>query len=214
MKHLLLAVPGRLLAMMGLVLAMGLGAALPAAAQNSAYQIKVGDILRIEVLEDASLNRSVLVAPDGRITLPLAGAIAVAGQSVDQVQAALTASLAPNFAATPTVYVAIDSVAQKTGGGGAAVAKTYDVYVIGQVNKPGKFAVVPGTTILQFMAEIGGFTSFAAVKRIQLRRTDAAGKETVYILNYQAVVDGLPNAVTGTVAQGDVFVVPPTRLFE
>ena len=200
--------------MMGLVLAMGLGAALPAAAQNSAYQIKVGDILRIEVLEDASLNRSVLVAPDGRITLPLAGAIAVAGQSVDQVQAALTASLAPNFAATPTVYVAIDSVAQKTGGGGAAVAKTYDVYVIGQVNKPGKFAVVPGTTILQFMAEIGGFTSFAAVKRIQLRRTDAAGKETVYILNYQAVVDGLPNAVTGTVAQGDVFVVPPTRLFE
>ena len=214
MKHLLLAVPGRLLAMMGLVLAMGLGAALPAAAQNSAYQIKVGDILRIEVLEDASLNRSVLVAPDGRITLPLAGAIAVAGQSVDQVQAALVAALAPNFAAKPTVYVAIDSVAQKTGGGGAAVAKTYDVYVIGQVNKPGKFAVVPGTTILQFMAEIGGFTSFAAVKRIQLRRTDAAGKETVYILNYQAVVDGLPNAVTGTVAQGDVFVVPPTRLFE
>lgn len=213
MKHLLLAVPGRLLAMMGLVLAMGLGAVLPASAEG-AYQIKVGDILRIEVLEDASLNRSVLVAPDGRITLPLAGAIAVAGQSVDQVQAALTASLAPNFAATPTVYVAIDSVAQKTGGGGAAVAKTYDVYVIGQVNKPGKFAVVPGTTILQFMAEIGGFTSFAAVKRIQLRRTDAAGKETVYILNYQAVVDGLPNAVTGTVAQGDVFVVPPTRLFE
>jgi len=213
MKQLLLAVPGRLLAMMGLVLAMGLGAVLPASAEG-AYQIKVGDILRIEVLEDASLNRSVLVAPDGRITLPLAGAIAVAGQSVDQVQAALTASLAPNFAATPTVYVAIDSVAQKTGGGGAAVAKTYDVYVIGQVNKPGKFAVVPGTTILQFMAEIGGFTSFAAVKRIQLRRTDAAGKETVYILNYQAVVDGLPNAVTGTVAQGDVFVVPPTRLFE
>ena len=220
MKQLLLAVQGRRLALLsgavfGLILALGLGAALPAAAQNSAYQIKVGDILRIEVLEDASLNRSVLVAPDGRITLPLAGPLAVAGQSVDQVQAALTAALAPNFAAKPTVYVGIDSVAQKAVGGGAAAAPaTYDVFVIGQANKPGKFAVVPGTTILQFMAEIGGFTSFAAVKRIQLRRTDAAGKETIYILNYQAVVDGLPNAVTGTVAQGDVFVIPPTRLFE
>ena len=209
-----------LLAVMGFVLALALGSALPAAAQtggaqSSAYQIKVGDVLRIEVLEDASLNRSVLVAPDGRITLPLAGAVAVSGQSVDQVQAALTAALAPNFAAKPTVYVGIDSVAQKTGGGGAAAAaKTYDVYVIGQANKPGKYAVTPGTTILQFLAEIGGFTNFAAVKRIQLRRSDAAGKETVYLLNYQAVVDGTPNAVSGTVAQGDVFVIPPTRLFE
>ena len=223
MKQLLLAVPGRLLAMMGRVLppvlamtilAFGLGTALPAAAQDASYQIKSGDVLRIEVLEDASLNRSVLVAPDGRIALPLAGSVPVAGQSVEQVRAALTAALGPNFAATPTVYVAIDSVAQKTGGGGPAVAKTYDVYVIGQVTHPGKFTVVPGTTILQFLAEIGGFTDFAATKRIQLRRSDAAGKETVYVLNYQAIVDGLPNAVTGTVAQGDVFVVPPTRLFE
>ena len=209
MKQLLLAV--RLLAM----IVLGLGAALPVAAGDTAYQIKVGDVLRIEVLEDASLNRSVLVAPDGRITLPLAGALKVSGQSVDQVQAALTSALAPNFAAKPTVYVAIDSVAQGKGTGGAAIPKTINVYVIGQANKPGKYAVDQGTSILQFLAEIGGFTSFAAVKRIQLRRTDhATGKETVYILNYQAVVDGTPNAVTGTVAQGDVFVIPSTHLFE
>jgi polysaccharide export outer membrane protein len=213
MKQLLLAVPGRLLAMISLVLALGLGAGLPAAAQNGAYQIKVGDVLRIEVLEDASLNRSVLVAPDGRITLPLAGALAVSGQSVDQVQAALTAALAPNFAAKPTVYVAIDSVAVRTGGA-ATTPKTVNVYVIGQANKPGKYAVDQGTTILQFMAEIGGVTPYAAVKRIQLRRTDASGKETVYILNYQAVVDGTPNAVSGTVAEGDVVVIPPRHLFE
>lgn len=213
MKQLLLAVPHRFLAMLALVLAAGLGTALPATAQDASYQIKSGDVLRIEVLEDASLNRSVLVAPDGRIALPLAGSVPVAGQSVEQVRAALTAALGPNFAATPTVYVAIDSVAQKTGGG-PAVAKTYDVYVIGQVTHPGKFTVVPGTTILQFLAEIGGFTDFAATKRIQLRRSDAAGKETVYVLNYQAIVDGTANTLGGTVAQGDVFVVPPTRLFE
>ena len=203
-----------LLAVMGFVLALGLAAALPAAAQNSAYQIKVGDILRIEVLEDASLNRSVLVAPDGRITLPLAGAIAVSGQSVDQVQAALTAVLAPNFAAKPTVYVGIDSVAQKTGGGAAAAAKPYNIFVIGQANKPGKYAVDPGTTILQFLAEIGGFSNFAATKRIQLHRTDASGKETVYLLNYQAIEDGSANTPTGAQAPGDVFVIPPRRLFE
>jgi polysaccharide biosynthesis/export protein len=204
-----------LLAALGLVLAFSLGTTLPAAAQNAAYQIKVGDVLRIEVLEDASLNRSVLVAPDGRITLPLAGAVAVSGQSVDQVQAALTAALAPNFAAKPTVYVGIDSVALKTGGGGGVVgAKPYEVYVMGQANKPGKYEVTPGTTLLQFLAEVGGFTDFAATRRIQLHRTDAAGKETIYILNYKAIEEGSAATMTGTVAPGDVFIIPPSHLFE
>jgi polysaccharide export outer membrane protein len=197
-----------ILALMGLIMAV-----LPAAAQDSDYLIKVGDVLRIEVQEDASLNRSVLVAPDGRITLPLAGPVKVSGDSVDQVQALLSDKLAPNFATKPTVYVSIDSVAAPVASGGGA-PRAINVFVIGQALKPGKYAVDQGTTILQFLAEIGGFTDFAAVKRIQLRRTDATGKETVYILNYKAVVDGTPNAVTGTVANGDVFVIPPRHLFE
>jgi len=199
-----------LLAFLGLVLA-----ALPVAAGDSNYLIKVGDVLRIEVQEDASLNRSVLVAPDGRITLPLAGPVKVAGDSVDQVQALLSDKLAPNFATKPTVYVGIDSVAAKaTGGGGAAAAKGIDIFVIGQANKPGKYAVDQGTTILQFLAEIGGFTDFAATKRIQLHRVDAAGKETVYVLDYDAVQNGATGTLTGTVAAGDVFIIPPRHLFE
>jgi polysaccharide biosynthesis/export protein len=203
MKHLIIAFVGLLLAV------------LPAAAEDS-YLIKVGDVLRIEVLEDTSLNRNLLVAPDGRITLPLAGAIKVSGQSVDQVQAALAAKLAPNFAAAPTVYVGIDSVAQPRAatGGAAAAPKGVTVFVIGQANKPGKYAVEPGTTILQFLAEIGGFSNFAATKRIQLHRTDATGTETVYTLNYQAVENGATGTLTGTVAAGDVFIIPPRRLFE
>ena len=46
--------------------------AAPALAQDG-YLIRAGDILQIEVLEDPSLNRQALVAPDGRITMPLAG---------------------------------------------------------------------------------------------------------------------------------------------
>ena len=42
-------------------------------AQAQGYQIRAGDTLRIEVLEDSSLNRTVLVAPDGRISMPQAG---------------------------------------------------------------------------------------------------------------------------------------------
>ncbi len=193
-------------ALLGLFLAV-----LPAAAQSS-YHIKPGDVLHIEVLQDSSLNRSVLVAPDGRITMPLAGTLKVSGDTVDQVAALLTQKLAPNYAAKPTVYVGIASVATSTAATGTG--KMIDVYVIGEANKPGKFSVAQGTTILQFLAEIGGFTSFAATKRIQLRRTDAKGHETVYTLNYQAVENGGTDTLTSLVAKGDVFIIPPRHLFE
>ncbi len=201
MRHLMIALLGMLMAV------------LPAAAQD-AYRIKPGDTLRIEVVEDTSLNRSVLVAPDGRITLPLAGAVKVSGSSVDQVQADLVAKLSPNFAAAPTVYVAIEGLAAKPAGDGSGAGGTVDVYVIGQATKPGKYSVKRGTTILQFLAEIGGFTDFAATKRIQLHRIDASGKETVYTLNFDAVANGATGTLTGTVAKGDVFIIPPRRLFE
>ena len=71
----------------GLLLLPALLAA-PAFAEG-AYKVKAGDVLRIEVLEDATLNRSSLIPPDGRITIPLAGSIAAAGRSVEEIQADL-----------------------------------------------------------------------------------------------------------------------------
>lgn len=199
-------------AVLGLILAM-----LPAAAEET-YRVKAGDVLRIEVVEDASLNRAVLVAPDGRITLPLAGPVKVSGQSVDEIQAALSAKLAPNFAAAPTVYVGIESLAPKAAGSGGGTAtgsgKGVTVYVMGQANKPGKYEVARGTTILQFLAEIGGFTNFAATNRVQLHRVDSQGVEQVYVLDYKAVEQGATGTLTGKVSNGDVFIIPPRRLFE
>ena len=47
-----------------------------------------------------------------------------------------------------------------------------------------------------------------------LRKLDAAGKETIYILNYKAIEEGSATTMTGTVAPGDVFIIPPSHLFE
>ena len=200
------------LALMGLVFAAS-AAVLPAAAQDS-YKIKPGDVLRIEVLEDAGLNRSTLVLPDGRISLPLAGSVQASGMTLEQLQSTLAARIAPNFATTPTVYVGLDSLAAPRPGTGAVAAPLMlDVYVIGEAAKPGKFQVKPGTTILQFLAEMGGFSQFAATKRIQLRRT-TAGVETTYTVNYKAVEAGAAGTGLGTIAAGDVFIIPQRRLFE
>ena len=47
-------------------------------AQSASYRIQPGDQLAITVLEDETLNRTTLVLPDGRISVPLAGTVQAA----------------------------------------------------------------------------------------------------------------------------------------
>lgn len=178
------------------------------------YRIKSGDVLRIEVLEDPALGRTALVAPDGRISMPLAGAIRVSGQTVEQVQNTITSRIAPNFASAPNVFVSIERLAERLPVDPANAA-TVSVYVMGEATRPGRIEVEPGTTVLQLFSQMGGFTKFAATKRIQLRRTDKSTKaEQIYGLNYKAIEAGTSQAGNTVLSDGDVIVIPQRRLFE
>lgn len=179
---------------------------------QSSYQIRSGDSLQIEVLEDPALNRSVLVLPDGSINFPLVGTIPAAGRSVSDVRGDLSAALASNFAAAPNVFVGVGTLAEVAPRVSAAAA-TISVYAMGEVTSPGKADVAPGTTVLQFLAQAGGFTRFAAQKRVQLRRTAKGGVEQIYLFNYDGT--GTSGIAGSTRLQsGDVIVVPQRKLFE
>ncbi len=183
-------------------------------AQSSSYQIQPGDALQIEVLEDPTLNRTVLVLPDGSISFPLVGAVRAAGQSVNGLKNSLTSALSSNFNTPPTVFVSIASLAPPPlNQGTVPTGPTIDIFVTGEVGLPGKLLSSKGTTILQALAEAGGLTRFAARKRIELRRADKkTGVMTKFIYNY----DGTGNSISGgtVLKTGDVIVVPARRLFE
>lgn len=181
------------------------------AALAQGYRIKAGDTLSISVLEDPNLNRSVLVRPDGGISLPIAGNIQAAGNSVQSVERLVTERLASGFSIKPTVSVALASLGKPAAAGTAA---TSDIFFIGEVAKSGMVSVDRGTTLLQAIASAGGLTQFAAEKRIQLRRTDKSGHETIYLFNYDAVQNGARITNNLVVQSGDVIVVPERRLFE
>lgn len=189
------------------------------AAAQSDYQIRRGDTLQIEVFEDSDLNRSVVVLSDGRISFPFAGTLQVAGRTVNEVQAALTSAISSNFAAPPTVFVAVQPAPvvprPVIAPAPPAPPPTIDIYFLGEVSSPGAKSVPPGTTFLQAMAQSGGLTRFAAVKRVQLRRTDpTTGQPRVYTINYGAILDGAQMRNSIVLAHGDIIVVPERRLFE
>jgi polysaccharide biosynthesis/export protein len=185
-----------------------------AAAQDT-YRIRPGDVLRVEVLEDGSLNRDTLVRPDGQISVPLVGTVGAGGRTISDVQADLTAKLSGSFATAPSVFVTIASLAERqTGtGGGTAVARTIDVFVVGEAGAQGKVEVKPRTTLLQLFAQMGGFGPFAATKRIQLHRTAKDGSTNIYTYSYDQILAGGAGGATRLQA-GDVIVVPQRRLFE
>jgi polysaccharide export outer membrane protein len=178
-----------------------------ALAQASGYRVQPGDELAVTVLEDETLNRQVLVTPDGRISVPLAGTVQAGGNSVGTIENVIADRLASNFAVRPSVFVSVVSVDEE--------GLLFPIFVLGEVLEPGQKEIEVGTTLLQAMALAGGPDRFAATKRIQLRRSDpATGQEKLYLFNYNAVERGGAIQSMITLREGDVIIVPERRLFE
>lgn len=183
-----------------------------AAYAQSGYLIRPGDSLQIEVLEDPSLNRTVLVLPDGTVSFPFAGSVRASGRTAGQVSDAITAGIASNFANQPNVFVTVQELTEALPTG---TTSQIHVYLMGEITTPGRVHMAAGTTLIQALAQTGGFTPFAATKRIVLRRTDPrTGRSTVRKINYKAIADGTSVGQDVRLRDGDVIIVPERRLFE
>lgn len=187
------------------------GLAGPAMAQD-AYRLQPGDQVEITVLEDPSLNRQVLVLPDGRISLPIAGTFEVAGLTPEQLAARVRRGLASAFVTAPTVTASVFGV---TAGEDGEDEDPEVIYVIGEVQRPGVFAIQEPLSILQALALAGGPGPFAARDRIQVRRTDDDGIEILEMFDYDALEEGLSFTVPQSqLGDGDVILVPERGLFD
>ena len=111
---------------------------------NQRYDIVVGDLLRVDVFDQPELSReSVLVLPDGYISLPLVGSLQAAGWTVDELSTELTRRLLREQLLDPRVSVAvIDSdkrlqaiLNQTTGSGGDPIVR-FTVADSGVLNLP------------------------------------------------------------------------------
>jgi len=203
------------LKLVGLIVAL-IWSAVAAVAQDGNYRVRAGDKLSVEVLQDPSLNRTATVLPDGRFSFPLAGTVPASGRTIGQIQSALSAALAANFNAAPDVFIAVEPAPREPRAPREpVVAPTVNIYFLGEVGAPGVKELPVGTTILQALATSGGFTNFAATKRVQLRRTSlATGLQTVFEINYDALAEGAQLRNDVPLQDGDVILVPERRLFE
>lgn len=114
---------------------------LPAAADGTNYKVATGDVLTISVYGDPGLTGLFPVSADGTIGYPLLGNVNVVDQTVNDIGALISRDLAS--------HVANRSVA-------VAVKEYAPIFVVGDVQKPGKYEYRPGMIVLELFALGGG----------------------------------------------------------
>ena len=157
------------------------------------------DVIEVVVWRTPDLSRQVIIRPDGKVSLPLIGDVPASGMTADQ----LASDIVERFKAykeNPSVSVNVMEV------------NSYYVFVVGEVNGPGKLPLKSYTTILQALSLSGGFTQYASRNDIQIIRnvTNAEGKikELRIPLRYDDLISEEGSLYNLTLKSGDTIIVP------
>jgi polysaccharide export outer membrane protein len=157
------------------------------------YRLNPGDELQITVFQEQGLDQKVVVRPDGMISFPLAGHVRAAGQTTQQVEAALKRRLG-GFVQNPQVTVSL------------VAAGGYRVYVIGQVQRPGPISAAQPLSVMQALSLAGGLTPFGDEDSIIILR-NVGDRQGIIRFNYAKAKRGADLEQNITLRSGDVIVV-------
>lgn len=160
------------------------------------YVINPGDVLRVDVWNEESLSREVLVRPDGMISLPMAGEIATTKSTSAEVADKISKALSQYMKDPPRVVVSlVDAPGNK-------------IFVIGKVTQPGEYKITSDTDVMQALALAGGLNAFAAENDIRILRREPNGKQIAIPFEYAKVKVGDDLETNIILRSGDVVVVP------
>lgn len=192
----------RVLLLVGLTMVVGCvkpDVIVPPGHPQEGFVLGPEDVLEVVVWKNPDLSRQVVIRPDGKISLPLVGDVLAKGLTADQ----LAKKIAEQFKAykeNPSVAINVMEV------------NSYYVFMVGELNKPGKLQLKSYTTLLQAISLAGGFTPFASRNDIRIVRNemDADGqmKELRIPVRYTDLISDEGGAYNITLKSGDTVIVP------
>jgi len=150
-------------------------------------------VLEVEVWRETELKRTIVVAPDGKVTFPLAGSIDVADKTVQQVADLLRDRL-KTVLAEPFVVVTL------------AESKSARVHVMGEVGRQGPIPFRDRMSVAQALAESGIIWGTAKTEDVVVLR-GALESPSVIEVDLDDVIDGKAKDVY--LRPGDLVILPP-----
>ena len=163
----------------------------PSAAE---FQLGPGDKIAIRVWRHDDLDMDITIAPDGSITYPLVGRIAVSGMTYPQLVEKLGAAIG-DYYTDPQVSVNILEL------------KNQKVFVIGEVMSPSVLQLSGEMTILEALTLTGGINQFSRTNNVLLIR---GGMEnpSLYTIDVKAIYAQARLDQMVSLQRGDIVVVP------
>ncbi len=155
------------------------------------YVIAPGDLVGMRIFNQENMTTRARVRDDGKITVPLLGDVEVRGRT----PAAAASDVAlryREYLSSPKVTLTVEE------------AQPTSVSVLGEVGRPGIYALEPGAGVLQALAAAGGLTEYAGRSSIYVVRRAPAQRVR---FSLSSLVDAGTRSATFRLRAGDVVVV-------
>lgn len=159
------------------------------------YVIGADDVLGVSFWRDKDLSvESVLVRPDGNITLPLLNDVRAAGLTPDQLRTDIQQAAA-KYIESPNATVVVREI------------RSRKVYITGNVSKPASYPLSGPLNVMQLISLAGGLQEYADSEHIVIMR-QSAGRSQSLKFNYKNVIKQKDTEQNVVLQAGDTVVVP------
>ncbi len=166
------------------------------AAPRPGYVIGPEDVLEVDVWKNSDLSKTVIVRPDGKISLPLIGDVMAMGLTPVELRKVLVRKL-DKYEQTAEVSVIVKEI------------NSYKVFIFGDVNSAGLYSLKRRTSLLQAIALAGGFNKFASKNDIIVLRESANGGSTRLRIRFKDIIYGKDFSKNNIILRpGDTIFVP------
>jgi protein involved in polysaccharide export with SLBB domain len=166
-------------------------------APESAYLLRRGDKLQVDVLFYPELATNTIVRPDGMITAPGVGDVTALGRRPEEVAADIEAFYS-RILRDPTTTINVLAFGERR------------AYVFGSVNRPGPVDLQQRMTLTQALASVGSVNPDATVSTVVLLRRRSENTAQAYRLDLRGVLAGESLAADVVLQPDDVIFVPRT----
>ena len=154
------------------------------------YILGAEDMIAINVYNGPEFSGSHMIRPDGKITLNFIGEVMALGFTPLELSDTIKEKL-KKYIVDPDVSVSVNAINSKK------------FYIQGEIMKPGAYALLIPTKILEALVNAGGFKDFSNPKRIVIMHVDGERDK----FNYKEVMAGKKMEQNIYVRPGDIILI-------
>lgn len=167
---------------------------------NLNYAVGPEDLLAVQFFGQDDLNREVRVTGEGEVTLPLVGAVKVAGLSSKAIEQRLMAAYSAGYLRAPQISVSVKEYRHQR------------VSVTGAVDKPGSYDLIGPRKLLEVLAMAGGLQDKGGTGKsgdvVHVIRQQGDRPAETQIIDLKRLQEQGARELNVTIRNGDVVHVP------